>query len=606
MDLIVNANILRHLSRLFDRSAAAEPTIEHRMDKPLCPALTPEEQPFPRKRPEEVGLSSRRLASFLKEVQDDPSLTLHGILIVRKGAVVCDAVFGPYRSCFWHEEHSLSKSVTATAVGLLIDEGKLALSDRVVRILEKRIPPLAQITHQAVTVRHLLTMTSGVSFAEAGTVVENNWLRAFFESRPRTEPGKTFSYNSLNSYVLAAVVREITGQGLCDYLKPRLFDPLGITVYHWEKSPEGLEAGGWGLYLRREDAAKIGQLYLNGGVWQGNRLLSETWIRAATSEAVKTPEKGGFFDYGYHIWVSRQSGAFLFNGMFGQDMLALPEKEMLIVTNGGIEQFFQQSSYYRILRRYFDGKPFPEVLPRDRRGEAALKKQLADLAAQEAPVRPSFWEPKKALPAWLEPVIGKTFVPEKQPKDEIVRTASVTGTVNQSLLPFMEQLLRNRYARGINAFTFSCRDERLFLTVREGDRDAVLPISPGKTVFTVLHLSETDYHAAVTADFARDEDGRGVLKLDLAFPELSSSRQIKIFFERGKWEVRMTESPGIGLTHYAVGMLEDSVRGKKIVVDLLTHLDADLLYYKLKNTLAPVFFLYPEETEADAPAPDVR
>ena len=230
MDFLVNTNILRHFSRLFDRGRSAEPFIPQTIAKPLCPHCTEELQPFPRKLPEELGISSRQLTAFLQEVQSTPSLEIHGITVLRRGAILMNADFGAYRSSFWHAQHSLSKSVTATAIGMLMDEGRLSLDDKAVRLLEKKIPPLAQLTHKAITIRHLLTMTAGATFSEAGVLVEKNWLRSYFESALRFEPGTQFYYNSLNSYVLSAIVKEVSGLGLCNYLKPRLFDPLGITV----------------------------------------------------------------------------------------------------------------------------------------------------------------------------------------------------------------------------------------------------------------------------------------------------------------------------------------------------------------------------------------
>lgn len=596
MDLIVNTNILRHVTHMFDRGRATEPSVPQRVEKPLCPYRTEELQPFPRKTPEEMGLSSHRIAAFLQEIQTNPELEIHGVMILRRGAVVCDAHFGAYKPNFWHAGHSLSKSVTATAIGMLIDEGKLSLDDKAVKILEKKLPPLAQLTHKAITVRHLLTMTAGATFSEAGVLVESNWLRAYFESMLRFEPGKEFYYNSLNSYVLAAIVKEITGEGLLEYLKPRLLDPLGITVYHWETSPEGIEDGGWGLYLRREDVAKIGQLYLDGGVWKGKRLLSGDWITAATRPLVPTSPGNGIFDYGLHMWSGRDRTCFLFNGMFGQDMLAFPESDILIVTNGGLEQLFQQSVYYDILLKYF-GDEYPDALPRDRKGGGILRRQIDVLAAVEPKATPLDRLLRKPLPDFLQRAVGKTFYADKQEKGDIIRTVSVTGTANQSLLPLIEQVLRNRYAKGIDSFTFDVENGDLFLRVREGEKTVhSLPIVIGKTVFTVLHLSETDYHAAVTAELASDEEGRGVLKLRISFPEIASSRHIKIFFEEHSLEIKMKEMPGIGLMRYAIAGLEETLRSKKRMANVVSRIDPDLLFYKLEKTIEPSFRLR-EKTE---------
>ncbi len=591
MDLIVNTNILRHLSRFFDRGRSVEPTIPFVMAKPLCPFRAEELQPLSRKTPEEVGLSSRKLAAFLHELQQDPELEIHGVTVLRHGTIVCDASFGAYDAAYWHAGHSLSKSVTATAIGMLIDDGRLSLDDRVVKLLEKKVPPLAQLAYKNLTLRHLLTMTSGASFSEAGVLVEGGWVKAYLESVPLFEAGTRFHYNSLNSYLLAAIVKEVTGHGLLEYLKPRLLDPLGITVYHWETSPEGIECGGWGLYLRREDVAKIGLLYLQKGVWQGRRLLSEKWIAAATRPSVPTPESYGEFDYGFHMWAGRNRSCFLFNGMFGQDMLAFPGSDILIVTNGGLEQLFQQSHYYEILFRYF-GDSYPDVLPPDKMGLAALRREIAALVPVTSSERSVGCLFRKPLPPFLKRALNTTYYADRQGKDDIIRTVSMTGTANQGLLPFLEQILRNSYTDGIASFTFAYENGGLLLRVREGETSVhTLPIALGQTVRTVLRLSETDYHTAVTADAAYDEDGRGVLKLRLSFPEISGSRHIKIFFEDDALEVEMKEMPGIGLMHYAVAGIEELLRSKKRMADVVSRLDPDLLFFKLERSMEPRFRL---------------
>ena len=583
MDLIVNTNLLKHLTHMLDRSKPTEPIVEGMMSKPLCPMNLPNRMPLPRKSPEETGYSSADLSAFFAEVIAEPTLSLHGILIVRDGAVICDASFGAYRSDLYHVGHSLSKSVTATAIGLLIDEGRLSLDDRVVRLLEKRLPPFAQLTYKNLTVRHLLTMTSGASFSEAGAMVETHWLRAYFESLVRFEPGKQFAYNSMNSYVLAALVREVSGLPMREYLKRRLFDPMGITLWHWETSPEGIEAGGWGLYLCREDTAKLGLLYLNGGLWQGKRLLSERWVKQAVTASVSTPESCGDFDYGFHIWVGRTHRSFLFNGMFGQDMLAFRDSRTLIVTNGSLEQIFQQSVYYEILARYF-ASASDRSLPKNPQAAKRLARQLSTLKAEER--LPSVSAP---LPAWLKAVLGVTYRYRNPSNDEIIRTDLRNGTGNLSLLPFLEQMLRNRYAKGLRSFTVTRNGKRLVLHAVEGDTELLVPFFPNRTVRSVVRISETDYHTAVTASLAKDEDGRGVIKLQIDFPEIASTRFLKLYFDGESMEVRMTERPGLGLSAHFISAVEELLRGRKRVADLVSRLDPNLLFYKLEQTLEPSF-----------------
>lgn len=595
MDLVTNTNLLRQIMKLLDRSKPIESMTTHLMHKPLCPHRTKELMPLPRAVPEEKGVSSRQLLDFFKEIRADKNLDIHGILILKDGCVICDAPFGAYDSEYYHACHSLSKSVTATAIGMLIDEGRISLDDKVVKLLEKRVPPLALLSYKGLTVRHLLSMSSGSNFSEAGTAVEKHWLRAFFESIPRFEPGKTFHYNSLNSYVLSCIVKEVTGQGLRDYLKPRLWDPLGITVYHWETSPEGIEAGGWGLYLRREDAAKIGQLYLNGGLWQGKRLLSTRWIKLSTSAHMQTPRELGDFRYGLHIWTGRERDCYLFNGMFGQDVLIFPKTRTVIVTNGGIEQLFQQSSYYDILFRYFakDADRTEHIVKRNRRAERKLHRFLTNLKAKEA--KPRHFLPSPPLPSFLRHALGKSYCIPRVDPSSVLAIEGIRGTGSISLLPFVEQMLRNRYGKGWESLTFQKGREGLILVVAEGNHRFRLPISPDKTTRTVLRLSDTEYHVAITSMIARDEDGRGVLKLRISFPEIASARFIKIYFEASTLEVRMTEMPGLGLARLFVNHIEQMLRSKKGVAGVVSLVDSAGIFCKVEKTLAPTFFLYAED-----------
>ena len=154
-----------------------------------------------------------------------------------------------------------------------------------------------------VTVEHLLTMTSGVQFNEIGAISGNDWLNSFLNAPVSGKPGAAFQYNSMNTYVLSAIVTERTGMTLSEYLEPRLFQPLGITKYLWETCPKGITKGGWGLFLCPEDMAKLGQLYLQRGIWKGQQLVPEGWVEISTGKQVESVE--GTFGYGYQVWMEK-------------------------------------------------------------------------------------------------------------------------------------------------------------------------------------------------------------------------------------------------------------------------------------------------------------
>ncbi len=593
MDIRVQGKTLKNLINLFDRSKTTEPTVKITIKKPLCPNKEPEKMSLERADPESTGVESSHIAGFIQEICEKKELDMHGIMIVRDGKIICDAEFGAYKSEFWHAGYSLSKSVAAMAIGMLIDEGKLSLDSKAVKILEKRAPALSQLTHKAITVRHLLTMTAGVGFSESGASVEENWVRAFFESFVKSEPGKKFNYNSMNTYILSCIVKEISGQTLREYLKPRLFEPLGITVMHWEQAPDGNEIGGWGIYLRREDVAKLGVLYVNGGEWNHKRIISEKWIKESTSAKVSHPEDSGNYDYGYHIWTGKDM--FLFNGMFGQDMIAFPKTKTVIVSNAGIEQLFQQSCYYGIVEKYFGGNyanPFP--LKCNKKSKKELDRLLYGLSCKAYELREDdkLWGfRQKKLPRFLLDAEGKKYAIKKR-QENLLNIESIADTANLGIMPMIAQMGRNSFARGMKGMGFEKRQGKLCLKIIEGREEYSVLFYPQKMVFSVLNIGGTEYHLATYSETAFDEYNREVLKLKLFFPELASSRLINIYFDKDFIDVKMKEVPGMGLVNIAITAIESAVKGKKFISDIVTKIDPHMMYFKLKNTIEPEFRLY--------------
>ena len=195
--------------------------------KPKFPFDKPYEQPFPRATPESQGISSDMLADLLRDLDTSHYTDMHHFMVLRNGKVICEANFAPYRSRIWHVTHSMCKSITGMAIGLLVEEGKLSLDENIYDIFQKKLNTFNKIFRPKVTVENLLTMTSGVTFNESGIVSGNDWLTSYLNSSITGTPGENFQYNSLNTYVLSAIVTERTGQSLTEYLEPRLFAPLG-------------------------------------------------------------------------------------------------------------------------------------------------------------------------------------------------------------------------------------------------------------------------------------------------------------------------------------------------------------------------------------------
>ena len=239
-----------------------------------------------------------------------------------------------------HPLYSMSKSYTSVGVGIAIDEGRFSLDDRVVSFFPELLPDTLGEYAAEMTVRDLLTMASGVSrpvLMNGGAAPEErDWAKAFLSVQPDMRPGSTFVYDSGCTYMLSRIVAKTTGQDLLDYMKPRLFDPLGIGNPVWDRCPLGYSLGGSGLRLRTAQSLPFGQMLLQGGEWEGRRIVSADWVREATSFQIATDNCGFFYDkslgYGYQFWIARE-GAYRASGAHGQGCFVLPHKDAVITYN---------------------------------------------------------------------------------------------------------------------------------------------------------------------------------------------------------------------------------------------------------------------------------
>ena len=288
-----------------------------------------------RSTPEAVGIPSLTLTETLKELKK--LISLNSIMVLRHGHVCAEGWWTPYSPDIPHMLFSLSKSFTSSAIGILQGERGLDLQTPLYTFFPEAEKSITDPKMRAVTLRHLLTMSSGhdrcaMSFMEHAP--DGDYVKSFLSSNLTYLPGERFVYNSGATYMLAAVVRKLTGENVREYLIPRLFDPLGITPGIWECCPHGTNLGGWGFYLKTEDIAKFGQLLLDGGRWNGEQLIPADYLQAATAKQIDNSmnDKPDWkLGYGYQFWrMSRNAYAMV--GLGGQFAVAVPDKEMTIVT----------------------------------------------------------------------------------------------------------------------------------------------------------------------------------------------------------------------------------------------------------------------------------
>jgi CubicO group peptidase (beta-lactamase class C family)/lysophospholipase L1-like esterase len=294
--------------------------------------------PLPRSSPEAQGVPSPAIFNFVESL--DRIDTMHSFMILRHGNVIAEGWWKPESAGDPHILNSVSKSFNSTAVGLAIEEGKLNLNDRVLKFFPEDAPPNPSENLKAMTVRDLLTMTGGQD-TEPKAIGGDPSVKQFLAHPFVYKPGTHFLYNTMGAYVLSAIVTKVTGQTTLEYLKPRLFEPLGIENPKWLTSPEGNSLGGYGLYLRTEDIAKFGQLYLQNGRWNGKQLIPKKWIKQATSKQVPNDQESHSQigidwqqGYGYQFWRCTHN-AYRGDGAGGQFCVVIPKEDMVIAMTAG-------------------------------------------------------------------------------------------------------------------------------------------------------------------------------------------------------------------------------------------------------------------------------
>lgn len=335
-----------------------------------APAATAAPQPttapgdWPASSPEAQGMDSAALLGAL-EAAAAQKLALDGLLVARNGTIVMEAYFGAYHRGARHVLYSCTKSFVSTLVGIAIDQGKLAGVDvPVLSLFPGQSFANTDARKQAMTLEHLLTMTTGLQWAEGddeyrAMYMSADWVRHVLDRPMVEEPGLRFNYHSGASHVLSAALQQATGSRTLDLARQSLFEPLGIRDYTWETGSQGVAIGGWGLSLTPRDMARLGQLYLDGGVWQGRRIVSADWVRRATTAHVAGPDNLG---YGYQWWTHPALGAYMARGRGGQLIFVVPAQRLVIVftaTNESDARFFALIEQH-ILPAVRSTAPLPE------------------------------------------------------------------------------------------------------------------------------------------------------------------------------------------------------------------------------------------------------
>ena len=496
-----------------------------------------EEEYFHRTYPEKKGVSSGRLLAMLKALEKDKRANIHTLICLKDGEVICECAHPGYSVNTWHLSHSMSKTVTGIAIGMLVDDGRLDVETRLCDIFPERA--YKDPNFDKITVKHLLTMSTGIKFSEAGSVTEAKWMDAFFASGCAFVPGTDFAYNSMNSYILSAIVVRLSGKSLTEFLDERLFGPLHITNRFWEVSAEGIEKGGWGLYLSCESWAKIGYMMLSGGTFEGKRIVSERWVEESHKRHSVTPESIGHFDYGYQLWTSSEGSDYLFNGMLGQNVWICPDNNLVVVIMSGNNELFQNSPSRSIIEKYLS------VDLSDDLSESCFSGDLLDLRYTEEHfferrhwIRP--YTPKKGLGHRL----GLKHVSQYPEEwDELIGKYHFSKN-SVGMVPLITRAMQNNLRSSVDGVEFERDGESMYFIYSEGGTSYRLEIGFSEFKETVIDLRGEKYIVKVMGEAMEDEDRNMLYKLELLFPELPNTRMIKFSFtEEDKLLMRMSEMP---------------------------------------------------------------
>jgi CubicO group peptidase (beta-lactamase class C family) len=424
--------------------------------------------------PEQQGMDSKALADL---VRFGASEKMDSLLVTRHGRIVTEAYYAPFRSGHRHRINSATKAVTGTLIAIALRDGLLdSLDRRVLEFFPARTIANLDDNKQAMTIRHLLNMTSGLEWKERldDSVPETflameqsqDWQQFILDQPMAQPPGTAFDYNSGNSHLLSAIVNRLTGRSALDYAKAQLFGPLGITDVFWRRDPQGISAGGAGLYLQPRDMAKIGYLYLRNGNWDGRQILPPAWIDAVKGASVDMRLPG--LRYANQFWVQPDKHVYAAVGFHRQLIEVMPDLDIVAVATGT-----RNYPSARLIDAVAGAVRSSQPLPENAAARAALDLAIAEAATD----RPS---PVGPVPETAKQVSGKVYAFEPNvlslrtlalnlsgpdPSFEFVSGASTT-TSNRNSGPLgLDGTYRTggRARFGVNAAKGSWRDEKTFV-----------------------------------------------------------------------------------------------------------------------------------------------
>jgi CubicO group peptidase (beta-lactamase class C family) len=381
MKKLVSFALLFPVSVTLSASAVADTKPRPSAAPGAAPAPAPDPAALPRSTPEAQGIPSAAILALVDAFEKKID-AVHSLMVVRHGQVVAEGWWTPYQRSDNHVLYSLSKSFTSTAVGLAIAEGRLTLDDSVVAAFPEDAPASPSDKLKAMRLRDLLSMSTGQHGEDVDPfpyASEESLPRLFLAKPVAHKPGTHFWYNTAATYMASAMVQKAAGQSVLEYLKPRLFEPLGIANPVWDADRRGVTLGGFGLRVRTEDIARFGQLYLQKGQWKGRSLLPAAWVAQATARQVSNgsdPKSDWEQGYGYQFWRCRH-GVYRGDGAFGQFCVVMPEADAVVAITSGTKDL---GGVLDLVWEHLLPAIQPGTLPADAAGQEALARRMGALS----------------------------------------------------------------------------------------------------------------------------------------------------------------------------------------------------------------------------------
>lgn len=558
---------------------------------PYTPTKTsipdPDYDVLPRASAETLGIKTSTLIRLMDRLEADDAANVHSIVIAAEDKVILDASRPGFSSTMPHLAHSMSKTVTGMLVMMLYDDGKLSLDDKVISFFPEFTPTDERF--DSMTVSNLLDMSSGVKFGEVGVVSEDEWTRAFIESEMSFAPGEKFAYNSMNSYMLAhiadRIIKKHYGTDAEGFLYDRLFLPLSIPRPLWERSPEGVIKGGFGLYLSAHSFLKLGIMMRDEGRYLGRIILSRDAVARMCSPYSLTSPESGDFNYGLHVWVARDGDDFLFNGMFGQNVWVDPKRRIVVALNSGNNELFSKGSALSIIKKTLREEP----LIKRARTPLRDRKQLSERERTFFTSRR--WITPKKPQGGISCLLG---LREKRPFDAAFTPLFGSYTLptnNQGIFPAFVRVMQNNYQGGIKSISIERVKNHIRLTSYEANETVAIDFGIYEPMLNIVDLSGEKYYVQAIASALEDERGDLVYKFELNMPELPNTRRITMTLSPlGRLRIGMREIPDERITSSFIEAIPTLSGKASLIVTLLErNLGKNFIESKISELFSPSF-----------------